>query len=578
MSTVILPPAEPSIAPDGFPRERWRILPPGKTPKGRRISQRLNSLGSLYYFSKVVLGNERLVRHLHEPWCERLSDPGLHLVLEAPRDHFKSTIGSVSLPIWWALPFGAAEEDWMFQLGYSEEFVRNQKVLHSVNRRTRIASEVEENAVKIGMRIDAQYTSNPRFRDVFEDLIPGTGANWNQLSMTQKRNPLIEGATFEITGMGGAIQSRHADRSISDDLYGEKALYSPSVAEQTFEWFRKLPGAFDTDILAPGLRNLELVIGNRWGMRDLNAWIRENDPSFEFETHSAEGGCCPGHPPGTPIFPEEFTLERLAGLRVRFGLRGYSAHYLNKPMAEEEASFRAAWLPRFRTVVKEAGFDTQGKTRQQTVIQHNAAKDGSVEADIPVADLRRILVLDPNHGGENGRARHAAVVIGVRKGANGMKRLYLLECWAKSVSHDSMMGEVGKLARRWRVQEFYVETIAGQDGWLAYFTRVLYEADPGITVRALPKERGAGAKERRILSMSPLYERGQVLVRVAGAGVEDFMGEYETHPQSRTVDLLDCVGYLFNIVETGEVDAKRWAHLAERANQARARSVGRAGY
>lgn len=562
--------------------EEWKFLPwhDGMSDQARLLALRLNSLGSAYFFGKVVCGMDRFVAHLHGKWLKTLSDPALHLVLEAPRDHLKTSCGSVVLPMWWSLPFGSKEEDWMRALGYGDEWIRHMQRLHSVNNRTLIASQVEENIIKIGIRIDNQYKSNELFRDVFHDLIPGTGANWNQLSMTHKRSSHAGEGTYDLISAGSALQSRHYDKAVEDDLFGEKALYSPSVAEQVIEWHQRLPGAFDTDKLAPGFRNLELIIGNRWGMYDLNAWIRENNPTFRFETHSALGGCCKSHPSGAPIFPEEFSIERLNDLKIRFGVRSFSAHYLNQPITEEECSFREAWLGRIRLFHKEVGVDTVGKPQTRTVIEHLPGKSGIIRQDIPIGELDRILILDPNHGGETGRARHAAIVVGIRRqdGRKGQKEMYLLESWAKSVSHDAMASYVGQMAMRWHVNTFYVETIAGQDGWLRYFERDLYDKNPKMIVRALPKERGAGAKERRILSMSPLYERGQVHVRASGGGVEEFIQEYSFYPQAKTVDLLDCMGYLFNIVETAEVDMSRWKENFERDMDRRRRSVGRAGY
>lgn len=574
--------AEPSsVELDSAPRLQWQFLPfdSSLSHTARLVALRLNSLGSAFFFGKHVLGMNRLVGHLHGSWLRTLSDPALHLVLEAPRDHLKTTCGTIILSQWWALPFDAKEEDWMRSLGYGDEWIRHMRRLHSSNIRTLIANQTEPNAIEMGFVIDHQYQSNPVFRDVFHDLIPGTGANWNQLSKTHKRSSGAGQGTYSFVGVGTVLQSKHFDRAIEDDLFGEDALYSPSVAQKTIEWHQRLPGAFDTDRLAPGFRNLELVIGNRWGIADLNAWIRENNPSFKFETHSALGGCCDSHPAGQPIFPEEFSIERLQELRVRFGIRSFSAHYLNEPITEEECAFRVAWLPRIRLFHKELGVDTLGKPQRRAVIEHLPGKDGVIREDILVADLERILILDPNHGGETGRARHAAIVAGIRRnGRHGRKEIYLLECWAKSVSHDAMTGIISQLAERWHVEKFYVEVIAGQDGWLRYFERDMYAKLPKMSVRALPKERGAGAKDRRINSMSALYERGQVHVRAAGGGVEDFLSEYSVYPNGKTVDLLDCMGYIFNIVESPEVDMNRWKHNYERDMEARRRSIGRAGY
>lgn len=561
-------------------RGRWKVLPwtGNISDAAKHTAMRLNSLGDPYFFGKVVLGYDRFVRHLHGRWLDRLADPELKLVFQAPRDHFKSTCGTVTLSMWWALPFGSREEDWMYRLGYSDAWVRYMRRIHDQNVRIAIASETEPNAVLMGFRFDHHYERNESFRAIFADVLPTTGSTWNQLLKTHAREKGDGEGTYNFLGVGTVLQSRHFDRSIQDDLFGEEALYSESTRDRTIEWHQRLPGAFDTDRMSVHLRNLELVIGNRWGLNDLNGHIMENDSTFSFETHSAEGGCCPHHPPGVPIFPEEFTMQRLAELRIRFGIRSYSAHYLNQPISEEECAFRKQWLPRYRLMSKELGTTTEGTPLRKTVIERVAKQEGQILDDIPVSDLKRYLILDPNHGGDKGRARHAAIAVGVRRRGDQKKEIYLLECWAKACSHDQMIGEVGKMAERWRIQTMHIETIAGQDGWLYFFERDMREKLPQMYVVSLPKERGAGAKERRITSMSPMYERGQVWIRATGGGSEDFMREYELFPNGKTVDLIDCMGYLFNIVEGAEVDVRAWQQRSEMDAERRRRSVGRAGY
>jgi hypothetical protein len=565
------------LAPDQVIRaDRWNLLPVDGTPRARKVAMRLNALGDPYFHAKVILGYNRMVRHLHGKWLQRLSDPGLHMVLEAPRDHFKTTTGTICLASWWVLPFGPREEDWMRSLGYGEEWIRYMYRIHSADLKIAISSETEPNAILMGFRFDDIYQKNPVFQEVFDDIIPKTGANWNQLNKTQNREKGSGEGTFSMLGVGTVLQSRHFNRAIHDDLFGEEALYSESTREKTIDWHRKFPGAFDTDILAPGFLNLELVTGNRWGVNDLNAHIRENDPSFSFESHSAEGGCCVDHPPGVPIFPEEFTMERLNQLRVRFGIRAYSAHYLNLPVTEEECSFRKNWIPRFRYMKKEMGSDNQGAPIHKTILERNP-KDGQVFDDIMLADLDRILILDVNHGGEKGRARHAAIVAGVRR-VGKKKEICLLEAWAKSCSHDGMIGMMSELCQKWRVQKFFVEVIAGQDGWMYFFENDMRSRMPQMIVVPLPKERGAGAKDRRITVMSPVYERGQFLVPSTGYGSEEFMREYELFPNGKTVDLIDCAGYLFNIVESPEIDMQGWRRRSEMDMEQRKRAVGAAGY
>ena len=229
--------------------DKWQeiVIYDSMSPAAKKSAIRLNALGSLFYFSKVVLGHNRLSRSLHAYMCGELERDTVRLVMEIPRDHFKTTVASVSAPMWWALDFSANDEDLMCALGYGESFVRWMRRAHYSSTRTLIASETISNARKIGVKIDGHYSSNAIFRYLFPKIIPKDTARWNQDSMTHSR---LDGeyhgeGTYDFIGVKGALQSRHYNRQIIDDPVGEKAINSELVMEGTIDWVRKLPGAFD---------------------------------------------------------------------------------------------------------------------------------------------------------------------------------------------------------------------------------------------------------------------------------------------------------------------------------------------
>ena len=146
--------------------QRWNILPLIGNPRYDSQIIRLNSFGSLYYFAKVVLQRGRLTEHLHKPICENLERQRLNYLLELPRDHFKTTMVTEALPIWWALPFGDGDEEAMRVLGYGDEWIEWMKFAHNPAIRILIVSEAALNAEKLGMRIDQHFYNNGRFRDL----------------------------------------------------------------------------------------------------------------------------------------------------------------------------------------------------------------------------------------------------------------------------------------------------------------------------------------------------------------------------------------------------------------------------
>src|SRR5260221_13195879 len=93
---------------------QWRMIPlAGLTSKALDSAHRLNSLGSSYYFGKIVLRKHRLVEHLHKMMLDTIEQDYLKEVIEWPRGHFKTTCYSEIAPIWWALPFTDEDESLM---------------------------------------------------------------------------------------------------------------------------------------------------------------------------------------------------------------------------------------------------------------------------------------------------------------------------------------------------------------------------------------------------------------------------------------------------------------------------------
>jgi hypothetical protein len=581
-----------TIVPAGLEEERDRVLESGlsehwilidldkcTTDDAKHAALRLNSFASLFYFGKVVLGHSRFTNSLHGYMCRTIERDRLRLALEIPRDHFKTSVASVCAPMWWALPFSARDEELMRIMGYRDEWIRWMYRAHSSSARTLIASEVIGNARKIGVKIAGHYESNATFRHLFPEILPDRNCRWNQDSLTHKRlDGIYHGeGTYDFLGVKGALQSRHYDRQVLDDLVGEKAIYSDSVMEQTIEWVKRLAGAFDSRPDNPNDLGDTLIPGNRWSFRDLSSYLREHQSSrYVFETHSAIGGCCPMHPPGIPIFPEEFSIEKLDEIRSTEGAYNFACQYENNPISPSAARFKLEWLRHY--VRKEQLVQDERDREHRVITLEHEVQQGEVIEDMNARNLDRVLILDPKHSADKTRCRHGIAVLGTNVKP---RRIYLLEAWAGDCGFEAMIDQALKLAVNWRVHHFYVETVAGQAGWYYYFLeRVKQLREQALfTVRQLKTDRSSGGKARRIEGMEPIYESGLFWTPRVGGGVGDFKGEYSQYPNGRTVDLLDVIGYLPQTwSNVSRNDVKGFVQNAERRSRAMLSTIGPAGY
>jgi len=528
--------------------DKWTLLPiyPSDSQALQLKKHRLNGFGSLYYFTKVILRKNRLNISLHKLLCDSLEKDMLREVVEVPRDHFKSTIFSEAAPMWWALPFSNKDADLMQKLGYSDEFIRWMRLIHDQDTRTLLISANIKNAIKLGRRVSFQYESNDLFRAIYKEILPTSSAAWSAESMTHSRTGTFTSAhgegTYDFLGVGAALQSRHYPRHIKDDLVGLDALDSEKIMEGIIDYHRLTVGAYDSIPGRPDDIGDEVVVGNRWYYEDYNSYLRENEPDFNFTTHSAIGGCCDLHPYGTPIFPEEFSLKKLKRIETRLGPYFYSCQYLNSPTPPGQARFKEENLRWFNFDRIEAGPDQQGKIIRKIKIIHEV-KEGEVLKDIMPAILERKMFVDPNHAGVEGRCRHAIIVIGY---ATEPDRMYLLDSWAEASNYDDFAEQIYKLSEKWKLKEIYLETIFGQKYVKAYLD-LKYQNNKKSgkwvidVIKELKADLSADAKAKRIESMETIYNNGMFWVNRIGQ--DAFLDEYRKYPYSKFKDLLDVTGY-----------------------------------
>ena len=545
-----------------------------KTREEKYLLYRLNSLMDLYYFATTVLGKNRFsknpdkAKNLHYQMCLTVMKDGLKEGIEIPRDHYKSTIYSECFPIWRALPFGHREEDTLCNIGYSDLYIQWMQRAHNQDVRILLVSETIKNAVKLGTRIGNTYDNNEFFKKLFPEIQPTEKETWTNESLHQRRTPSGRGqgeGTFDFIGVGAALQSRHYDIVIEDDLVGREARKSPVVMADTIDYHQILVGATDSDPNNPGRDFDEIVVGNRWSHDDLNSHIRKEEDYFSWTTHSALGGCCSLHPFGEPIFPEAFTTEKLLRWKRRLGSYHFSCQFLNFPIDPSKSKINLADLRYFNyekvnnalSIPKESPtaarlFEISKPLQYRNVIRHHVA-DGDVEKDVFPRNLERYMIVDPNHGGshlgqevgKDGRCRHALAVTGVSRYP---RRVYVLTQWAKACGIKEFVKEIFFNAIKFKLTKVYVEAVAAQK-YLIYhlndFVETHQHARPelaSITFLPLKSSQQAGAKMERIINFIPLIEAHEIWLDTNNC--VELKEEMENFGQRKgLIDLLDVMSY-----------------------------------
>lgn len=560
---------------------KWKILPVPEVADdydGHFHAIRLNSLGSLYWFTKYTLGKNRLTT-LHKYLAKSLETEDLFLVMEVPMSHFKTTLG-IGFSIFSALPFTERDEEAMRKLGYGDAWIRWMKFAHDQNMRTLVTHEIAEQAAAIGKGVDEAYENNDVFRNVFREIIPDRDCTWTNAHKFQKRLPGADPTTgtFEYRGVGQALQGIHVKLIIQDDNFGREAQRSllkgdGRIVRDLIGWHKQVGTRFDPMVKES---RRQLVIGNAWAHADLNAWIKKHQPEFKFESHSAEGGCCKRHPAGKPILPTEWTLELLHKEKARLEAGGdsggekgdYEHFYLNLHTLPWETVFDIKTLNYFK--FKQSRPDLKMEDLRNILLLQHEVRDGNVIDDFQPGGLIIRMLVDPNHAKKVNRIEHVIWVIGYDMETT---RIYLLSLWSDNCKYSALLEEIYRTARRWHLENYWMGELAAEllDFYMKQRDRIEPESSR-LSVNTFPDDDSQMGMKNRIEALEPVLRGGQVWAHRGSQ--EKFTSQLEMYPAG-AVDTLDVLG---NFTSTIDVVHGADKFLQEQQSAFRNRSSGAGGY
>jgi hypothetical protein len=561
---------------------KWELLPvPKDDASAYRDCVRLNSLGSLFFFTHFVLKKHRLAK-LHWHMCSTLETEDLHLVFEIPMSHFKTTCGVEALAMWWSLPFTNRDEDLMGGLGYPDAWLAKMRSLHEQNSRTLITHETSARVVAMGKAIDDHYLHNDMFRFVFSDAIPTSETLWNNHSKLHARDraqPMdLTTATYELRSVGQALQGIHVKQIINDDSVGKAAqdnmLHGDgSIMLDIYRWWKQTTTRFDPIAFTTSGIGRQLVIGNRWGHADLNYFIRKNHPEFIFETHDAEGGCCDLHPVhGEPIFPEEWTMERLAKERETLAHEGKSYDYVhfyrNKTLLPEDCLFKTEWLHKFTFKASRPDLDKED-LRNFLLIEHEPYNEIALD-DLNAGVLHKRMIVSLADARKRNRRVHVILTVGYDSEKD---KIYLLSVWAEKVSYGDLMDMMYKTAARWSLREFYLSPEAAANMKFYLDERNRRDLKRALDVIELETDDSESAHSNRIEGLQTLFKEAKLWCHPSH---KDFISEYDAYPAG-AIDVLDTLSQVPKTLDNiRRRDALDWVAAQQRAFQDR--NSGAAGY
>lgn len=462
------------------------------------------------FFLGTALGYNLLSPSLHgnlAGWMQRWRGWQYKLIL-MPRGHYKSTIITILDSIAMALPVECAE--YPYSLGPNGKYL----IMH----------EVRETASKFLFEISRAFTHKDAMLAFFPEMIPSKNEHrMNKWELELPRTEHHKEATFSTGSSGGAEQGAHYNWAKPDDLIGKEARESPSVMGKVLDLF---------DNLNSLLTRLEVdgwdLTGTRWAYADVYSHALSRYgistegsvlnclPQRDIEKY--QGGLLKVYARGAiennqPIFPEQFTMERLNVLRKNAVV--WAAQYANNPTDSGLNEF--GWPLKFYNV---------GSNGRLVVFAGDTSFSRSLH------DLDICVLCDPSMG-QNENADETGIVV---TGVDEKNNIFILETVKKRLKPPALLDELYRLYYKYRPRVISIEEVNFSGIYKYWIEDRSKSTQIFLPIRSYKTENRR--KPVRIRGLAHFFSAGQVYVAEM---MHDFRDEYEQFPLGDSQHLLDAL-------------------------------------
>lgn len=404
------------------------------------------------------------------------------LMITMPPRHGKSMLASEYFPAWY---LGRNPDHYVVAATYAQELADDfgRKVRNQI-------SDPAYQAIFPGVGLKHDSTSSRRFH-VTQPLDSfATGQN---------------GAYFAV-GVGGPLTGRGAHLLLIDDpVKNREDAESEVMRRKTKDWYTST--AYTR--LMPGGR--VVVIQTRWHEDDLSGWLQAE--------HAHEGWVVLNLPAisddGKALWPEQYDVPALEGIRQSIGPRDWSALYQQRPSPETGDYFKREWV---RTV-----------------------------STLP--DPRTMLV----YGGSDYAvtAQGGDFTVHVVVGVDPEGRMYLLDLWRGQAASDVWVDAFCDLVLKWKPIGWAEETGQIKSGVGPFLVKRMLERAAYVARESFPTR---GDKAVRAQSMRGRMAMAGLYVANDAPFLADLVSEMMSFPvgvHDDQVDALGLVGQLMDRMSSG---------------------------
>ncbi len=338
--------------------------------------------------------------------------------------------------------------------------------------------------------IREELETNERILEDYGDLV---GRKWTETEVILANNVkiLARGAGASMRGI------RHGpyrpDLIVADDLENDDTVESPVQREKMTRWFDRAL----LNCLAPG--GSMLVVGTVLHYDSLLSRLlkRGADPLGGFKTakHSAV------QPDGSSLWPERWPLKRLEAKKRQIGLAAFEQEFQNEPLDSEARIFREETFAYYET---------------EQIAPLKLTAYGFIDLAIS----------------EKQTADYTALVT---IGVDELGKIYVLDYVRRRMPIQGQVQICFHAFDRWEHSAFGVEDVAYQRAFKQLLDEESRKAGKWIPTVSMRPDTD---KTRRISTLAPLIERGDLLFR---RGQTELIDELRHFPKAPHDDLADAL-------------------------------------
>jgi hypothetical protein len=461
---------------------------------------RLKAQESLYFTATGLLGYDKLTPHFHYEMCQIAQNAEKHkrVLCLVPRDHYKSTIFTISYPTW--------------------------RAIRNPNETGLIVANTSTNAGHFLTKIRTNFERKALLRQLFPELRPELSGRWNKEEACLPRTIDHPEATWEAAGWDTKVTSRHYDYIVFDDLVDEETYDKPELMLKLIDRFEQRES-----LLRPPIHERTIiVVMNHWSIIDLACHILKKHSEYEIYYRAAIEN-------GKPLFPEMYTMEWLLRKQGQDPYT-FALQYMNNPVDRSISEMKPEDLHYYR------------KGDNAIILGREGEPDYEV---IPLAALNIYTAVDLRHSLSTTKAqkltsRNTVMTVGI----DTQGRRFLLDEYAERSDPAALVKQILATYRKWHPIKTAIESFGYQKALQPLAAEIWKNEEDKPFLELLPHDT-VTSKEARIRGGCQFFKEG---IAYCHRSHYNFVEEFLGFPGGQTRDCLDGWAWAMQLANAPQSD------------------------